>query len=434
MNPAIEEFSIQLEHDIDEQYQYAPGEQLRGEVVLSLHRTIDLHSIQVRVCGQSSVTWEEHTGTQQHPKRIQQISHPEQTKRRFESGEMYVELKKDVFLAPNGRTSTLGPGGKRFQFDFPLPLTIPSSFIGKFGCVTYVVIATLRQSMHSTVTNLVTSEPFVVTRRILLSDRPELLKHSESFVRRRLYSATDYRRLVCCCCCFGGGENLEIRFHVEKTGYLPGDDVIVGAAVDNRSSRAIEAFEAVLVMNSAFHAGSAVKESVQVVARERRACVFQPGTGAEVNEAIRVTVPSHVPESSLEGCAIIDVSYRLHLLVSVSEGLTFETNFPVTVVTVNDDQREKGHRRVKRSSSSSHSVWFSIPSTTTTTKTGNCTGSRYRKFSDSVVQDGAKTKSDPDWERDHVLDRFRHPMIPGETRENLIFKDDSTDDFYHAVL
>lgn len=431
MNPALEEFSIQLEHDIDEQYQYAPGEQLRGEVVLRLHRTIDLHSIQVRVCGQSSVTWEENAGRQQHPKRIQ-IGHPEPTKRRFQSGEVYVDLKKDVFLAPNATTATLGPGPVRFRFEFPLPLTIPSSFIGKFGCVTYVVIATLRQSIHSTVTNLITSEPFVVMRRISLSDHPELMRPSESLVQRRLYGGRGCRRLVCC---FGGGEDLEIRFRVEKTGYLPGDDVVVGAAVDNRSSRALEAIEAILVMNSAFRAGSAVRESVQVVARERRSCaaVFQPRTGSQVDEAIRLTVPPHVPESSLEGCAIIDVSYRVHLLVSVCEGPTFEANFPVTVVTAND-QRE-GHHGVKRSSSSSHSVWFSIPSTTMTTTTrGNCTGTRYRKFPDSVVQDGAKTNPDPDFERDRVLDRFRHPMDPGETRENIIFKDDGPDDFYHTVL
>ena len=44
---AVEKFEIALEHDIDEQYQYEPGETLRGNVVLDVNQPIKIKAIQV---------------------------------------------------------------------------------------------------------------------------------------------------------------------------------------------------------------------------------------------------------------------------------------------------------------------------------------------------------------------------------------------------
>lgn len=46
---AIKKFEIHLEHDIDEQYQYEPGETLRGDVLLITNEEIRVCSIQVQV-------------------------------------------------------------------------------------------------------------------------------------------------------------------------------------------------------------------------------------------------------------------------------------------------------------------------------------------------------------------------------------------------
>lgn len=48
----IERFEILLEHDIDEQYQYEPGEVLRGSVVLALNEPIKVKAVQVQIKGQ----------------------------------------------------------------------------------------------------------------------------------------------------------------------------------------------------------------------------------------------------------------------------------------------------------------------------------------------------------------------------------------------
>lgn len=49
MASPIKKFEIHLEHDIDEQYQYEPGELLRGEVILALKEEISVKGIQVEL-------------------------------------------------------------------------------------------------------------------------------------------------------------------------------------------------------------------------------------------------------------------------------------------------------------------------------------------------------------------------------------------------
>ena len=46
---AVEKFEINLEHDIDEQYQYEPGEMLRGHVLLVLTQSIKLKNILAQI-------------------------------------------------------------------------------------------------------------------------------------------------------------------------------------------------------------------------------------------------------------------------------------------------------------------------------------------------------------------------------------------------
>ena len=59
MTSLITRFDITLEHDIDEQYQYEPGEDLRGDVILELSGTIAIKAIMVQIKGEANVSWED---------------------------------------------------------------------------------------------------------------------------------------------------------------------------------------------------------------------------------------------------------------------------------------------------------------------------------------------------------------------------------------
>lgn len=56
---AVEELTVVLEHDIDEQYQYQPGELLRGRIVVKTVRPTALRSITIRVVGEGTVSWKD---------------------------------------------------------------------------------------------------------------------------------------------------------------------------------------------------------------------------------------------------------------------------------------------------------------------------------------------------------------------------------------
>jgi len=148
---AIKKLEIHLEHDIDEQYQYEPGEMLRGEVVLNTNEEIRICSVEAQIRGEATVSWGNETtgGTDQ----------------QFSASETYIDTSVELPLTadaggpstgqrrlcsssgPGAKTEavTFGRGEHSFPLEIALPSTLPSSFIGKFGSITYVLKATVRE-------------------------------------------------------------------------------------------------------------------------------------------------------------------------------------------------------------------------------------------------------------------------------------------------
>nr|KAG5705810.1 hypothetical protein BaRGS_027469 [Batillaria attramentaria] len=56
---AVEQLTIVLEHDIDEQYQYQPGEIVRGNIVVKTVRPTAIRNITIRVVGEGNVSWKD---------------------------------------------------------------------------------------------------------------------------------------------------------------------------------------------------------------------------------------------------------------------------------------------------------------------------------------------------------------------------------------
>jgi hypothetical protein len=139
----IKKFEIHLEHDIDEQYQYEPGEILRGDVLLVNTEEIRVCSIQVQVRGEATVSWDDETGSAN----------------QFSAKEVYMDSMVELPLTEDaggkppmtqglkaGSTVVVvGRGEHRYPMEIQLLSTLPSSFIGKYGSITYVLKATLRE-------------------------------------------------------------------------------------------------------------------------------------------------------------------------------------------------------------------------------------------------------------------------------------------------
>jgi len=148
---AIKKFEIHLEHDIDEQYQYEPGEMLRGEVQLTNIEEIRVCSIEVQIRGEATVSWDNDASNGGDGKQ-------------FSARETYMDTSVELPLTADaggpstgqrrsgagtaaGKTDpvTYSRGDHSFPLEIPLPATLPSSFIGKYGSITYVLKATMRE-------------------------------------------------------------------------------------------------------------------------------------------------------------------------------------------------------------------------------------------------------------------------------------------------
>ena len=143
----IKKFEIHLEHDIDEQYQYEPGEMLRGEVHLANTEEIRVCSVEIQIRGEATVSWDNETGGDG---------------QQFSARETYMDTSVELPLtadqggpatgqrrpgATGGKTDavTFPRGDHSFPLEIALPATLPSSFIGKYGSITYVLKATVRE-------------------------------------------------------------------------------------------------------------------------------------------------------------------------------------------------------------------------------------------------------------------------------------------------
>ena len=81
--------------------------------------------------------------------------------------------------------NSLGTGRHKFPFEYTLPETLPSSFIGRYGSVTYVIKATLKEQRRFSPGTTITSEPFLVLRKLdIESDKSLMVPHTKHKYRR----------------------------------------------------------------------------------------------------------------------------------------------------------------------------------------------------------------------------------------------------------
>ena len=373
MSTQIRRFEIQLEHDIDEQYQYEPGELLKGTVNLNLTDLIKVKNVQVQIKGEATVSWED------------------EATRTFSANETYIDIVQEL-LPPVAEDDsvTLEAGEHNYPLEYQLPLNLPSSFIGKFGSITYVVKATLREDKRFGLSTMITSEPFLVLRKLDISQDPALQTKVELEDTMRIWGGIMF--------CISG--KVHATLSVDRTGHLPGEDIFMNAQIMNESSRTVKALQASLIMHSTFHAKNKSRRNTQIVNKKRDQWEMAYGDGRRWKN-VRLTIPPYIPESRLDGCDIIDITYELQFRVEIKGDNEITMSMPITVGTMQDDgvaQESANHFRAS------------------TLIMGG-------KQMDPSVLDGTDPNSgDVEVEIDEEEhDKFRHPMAPGTTRNNPIF-------------
>ncbi len=388
----MESFEINLEHDIDEQYQYEPGEMLRGHVQLILRENIKLKNILAQIKGEATVSWEDDG----------------RTPLTYRADETYIDVTQNLLTAPSGESQLLEKGRHRFALEYVLPMSLPSSFIGKFGSITYVVKATLKEDKKFGMSTLITSEPFLVLRRLDISKEEELMSQTHEVMEKRMFGALAF--------CLSGKVQAELV--VNKRGHLPGEDIFMDAEITNSSPRIVKAVQASIIMHSTFTAKHNTRYNMQIVNKKRDEWEMSYGEGRRWKN-VRLTIPPYIPESRLDGCDIIDIRYELLFKLDISGGNELKCSIPLVVGTTQGESGDKS-RVYKGGKSGAATIAgdaeYLTPADVSkdVNQNGDVGEDEYQGLPGDDLDDIEQA--------DH--DAFRRPLPPGETRQNLLYNDE----------
>nr|XP_022323897.1 arrestin domain-containing protein 4-like [Crassostrea virginica]XP_022323898.1 arrestin domain-containing protein 4-like [Crassostrea virginica]XP_022323899.1 arrestin domain-containing protein 4-like [Crassostrea virginica]XP_022323900.1 arrestin domain-containing protein 4-like [Crassostrea virginica]XP_022323901.1 arrestin domain-containing protein 4-like [Crassostrea virginica] len=293
MGSAVDNLSIYLEHDIDEQYQYQPGEIVRGHLDVTLTRPLTIRTISISVYGQGAVACEDRELGSLH------------------AHEEYINASKQI----SHGSEHYNKGQHRFPFDYLLPNNLPSSFIGKYGSVTYVLKAVIHGERPGETS--ITSEPFLVLRRTMLPEQCN--KTVGTSAQKRVWAMCDSGKL-------------KVSVELNKVGFCPGEDIFISAKIGNKTPLKVTAVQASLIMDSVYHAKQQKIPFHQIVNKRRDMYELESGEGRRWQN-VRLTVPPYIPESGLENCDIIGISYKFQFRVELLGGKEVRMELPVLVGT-----------------------------------------------------------------------------------------------------
>lgn len=89
---------------------------------------------------------------------------------------LLVDLNILLVFPAHIDTRTLEAGKHEFVFYYQLSDALPSSYIGKYGSVTYIIKAQLKPERKFGADAMITTEPFLVLRTYDLSLEPSKLQ------------------------------------------------------------------------------------------------------------------------------------------------------------------------------------------------------------------------------------------------------------------
>lgn len=277
-----------------EQPVYIPGQTVKGYVKVDSPENVDCRKITVTFKGRAKVRWSESDGKHT---------------RVYQAKELYFRHQVIVWSG-QGIGNTMGPGGKTFPFSYILPRNIPSSFASKFGKVIYQVKAEAdfswginqKRKVFFSVNFMydLNLDPFATQKMSLLKTKSVLFTQGP----------------------------INLNMSAERSGYVPGESIVVNGEVANHSKSTIMYTEIKLVQMIKYIAKHKKKKVYRTVQR-----VYHPqlaGGGRDVWSAVPLHVPA-VPATHLKHCNIITINYTFVLKAKLGLGRNATAEAPIVI-------------------------------------------------------------------------------------------------------
>jgi len=283
---------------------FYPGEQLAGNVVLVLTEPMEARAIKMEFEGKSYCHWYEEEGSGDDKRTVH-----------YTGKEKVFELKMVLCGSSNSGSRMVLPAGQtNYPFMFQVPPNIPSSFEGLRGHIRYEMKAEIDRpwKFDHKVKRPITINDIIDTNQPQYSLQP---------------GGTEHKDVGCLCCTAGP---LEMKGHVDRSCYCPGEIIFITADIQNQTSRDMTGLKGKLIQTIIYMAEGDTKHEIHKVAMVEGAGIPKGGFAKWDNQALNI--PALPP--SIINSRVINVTYQVVIEVDVPWGLDPTINMPITMGTI----------------------------------------------------------------------------------------------------
>ncbi|XP_014665524.1 PREDICTED: arrestin domain-containing protein 3-like isoform X2 [Priapulus caudatus] len=291
---------------------YYAGQVLSGQVIVELNEPMSMRGLRLILNGAAKVHWIEHRSSGSGKHKHTHIVH-------YNNDELYFNHEIILFTKePGSSDNPMMPAGRNaFDFAIRLPPQIPSTFEGLHGGVRYYAKACINRPWKFDHT---VKEMFTVVSVLDLNVLPQ----AESHVSGR------NEKYVCCWCCKQGP--LACEASIPRMGYVPGENILVSAEIENNTNRKCNDSKAKLTVITTFSARSKTRSVSKVIGFISKGEIKRREGETWTNEPLRVPP---LPPSKLVGCNIIDIDYFVDVEVSpAGPALDLDVRLPIIIGSI----------------------------------------------------------------------------------------------------
>ncbi|XP_076628675.1 arrestin domain-containing protein 3 isoform X2 [Colletes latitarsis] len=288
---------------------YVGGETVAGKIILDNAKEKNIKGMYLIANGEARVRWTE-TDTD---------SDNNSCENSYTNSENYFKFKFTILKTTNDNTRVqITAGHHEYPFEFQLPHNIPTSFEHRYGHIRYTVKAVIDRPWKF---NHECKIAFSVVSNL------DLNTYQDKCLGIDDEACTNFYR----CCCITTG-SLNVHFKVPSSGYVPGESLVLTINYTNLSnSVVITGITMKLEQKLKFHAISAkTKHEYSEISSVKYSGPFS-NIGLTT---LDLRIPP-IPPSNLEYCRIINLNYKLKVLVHVSGAhFKFVRSYPLLIGTI----------------------------------------------------------------------------------------------------
>lgn len=213
----------------------------------------------------------------------------------------------------------LSPGVHTFPFKLGLPPNLPSTFLGLHGWVQYFCRAVLKEPSGLVHKN---QQVFIIINPIDLNNEPTNLQQP-------FYCEAEEKINTNACSSSG---LISCRVRLDRGGYVPGENILVSASIENSTRMSIKKTRAILTETVEYRAKNKIIQSeTRELASVERGKIGAKSTEVWKKEMLHIPA---LPPTNLRGCHLIKIHYDVYFqIITKNAKKPIKLQLPIVMAT-----------------------------------------------------------------------------------------------------